>query len=143
MPGEQFPNTPDINEGEKGPDDGGFSAIKDGEEIQEAPARDGESTKFGDVAEGTEFGVNEDLEAQADKILAEAEEAEKPEHDSSSELETPVQKINPVANETAENAEEKVEVAGVLPDGTKVYGTAEDYNEALKDYYENIRDIIS
>lgn len=135
MPGEKFPNTPAINEGETGPDNGGYNAIMDGENIPEAPVRD-ESTKFGDVAEGTEFGVNEELEAAADKILAEATSPETPEPEITEESE---EEIIP----KDEKAEEKKEIAGVLPDGTRIYGSSEDFNEAMKDYYDNIRDVVS
>lgn len=71
------------------------------------------------------------------------ETPETPAPETPAEPETPVQKINPVSDETAKNAEKKVEVAGVLPDGTVVYGTPEDFNDAMKDYYANIRDIVS
>lgn len=57
--------------------------------------------------------------------------------------EAPTPKINPVSDEAEKNAEEKVEVAGVLPDGTKIYGTPEDFNQAMQDYFENIKDIVS
>ena len=72
MSGESFPNTPNIDQGQSGSDDGGYAKIMSGETVAEAPERD-ESTKFGTIAEGTEFGVNAELEAAADKILAEAD----------------------------------------------------------------------
>lgn len=69
---ENFPKLENVDEGQNGPDDGGWSKIVDGEKILEMDSRDGESTKYGTVAEGTESGVSEPEEAEADRILAEA-----------------------------------------------------------------------
>jgi len=84
MSGESFPNTPNIDQGQSGPDDGGYSAaMESGDSEQVAAAMDAvaQATDLRDipsshVTEGTEFGVNADLEAVADKILAEADAKE-------------------------------------------------------------------